>query len=64
MELFAGSQPTLTVGLHHALLLQRLIEFLKQGQQMLGVLLLCSLGGDNTPGTRDFFLFLQGLLKE
>jgi hypothetical protein len=63
MELLASSQPTLIVGLHHALLLQRLIQFLKQAQQMLGVLLLCSFGGHNTPGARDFFLFFQGILE-
>ena len=63
MELLAGSRRTLTVGLHHALLLQRPIEFLKQAQQMLGVLLLCSFGCDNTPGACDFSLFLQMLLE-
>ena len=31
MVLFAVSRPALTVWLHHALLLQRFIEFLKQG---------------------------------
>jgi hypothetical protein len=47
------------VWLRHALLLQRLVKFLKQGQEMLGVQLLGSFGGDNPPGTSDFLRLLQ-----
>jgi hypothetical protein len=53
----------LTVCFHHALLLQRLVELLKQAQEMLGVLFLCSFGGDYAPRTRDFWLFLQEILE-
>ena len=51
--------PAWTVWLQHALLFQRPIQFFKQGQEMLGVHLLCSFGGDNAPGTRDVLLLLQ-----
>jgi len=59
VELFEFSPAAFTVRLHHALLLQRMIEFLKEGQETLGVHLLRNFGGDNAPGTRGFLLFLH-----
>ena len=49
----------MTVRFHNALLLQRLIKLLKESEELLGVPLLRSFGGDNAPGTRDFLLLLQ-----
>ena len=59
LELIELSPAAFTVRFHWALLLQRVIEFLKEGQETLGVHLLRSFGGDNAPGTRCFLLLLH-----
>ncbi len=59
LEPFEFSPAAFTVRFHHALLLQRVIEFLKKRQETLGVHLLRSFGGDNAPGTRGFLLLLH-----